>query len=104
MVPDDGAPAALIYADAFYQPGEFGRPLPGGGAGDAGHRGQNGWGYVVAPDLILRQWHGPSGVPRPLHCEEGHVLEMLARMLALVVVTEVAGVHRQRRWPVGPGE
>ena len=47
---DDGSPQALIYADAFFQPGEVKHKagfLPAGLPTPKGARGRNGWGYVV---------------------------------------------------------
>ena len=64
---DDGASAAVIYADAFYQPGET-RHKAGHFPAEVnikpGTRGPNGWGYVVR-----------IGV---------YVMEILPQVLALV--------------------
>jgi len=47
---DDGAPAAIIYADAFYKPGETRHKaghIPATVNIRPGTKGMNGWGYVV---------------------------------------------------------
>ena len=110
MVPfiDDGAPAAVIYADAFYQPGET-RHKAGHFPAEVnikpGTRGMNGWGYVVrigdavfydcgtAPAEFL---DGPSSTSSR-SWRRGSCSGDISRQTA----AEVAGVHRRRR-PVGP--
>ena len=103
MVPfiDDGSPAAAIYADAFYQPGETRRKaghFPAEVSIRPGTRGRNGWGYVVR--LGEAVFYDCGTAP-------AEFLELFASRRAFIYILDTlaqgpgAG-HRQRRRPVGP--
>ena len=99
MVPfvDDGAPQAILYADAFYQPGETrhkGGHIPAEVAIRSGSRGSNGWALVFFRAYrrrgLLRPRLGPGELPGPgLFASRRafiYVLEIIAQVLALVTM------------------
>ena len=90
---DDGSPQALIYADAFFQPGEVKHKagfLPAGLPTPKGARGRNGWGYVVRVGAETYYDYGQA--PAPFLVEFGsrrafiYVLEIVAQVLALTTL------------------
>ena len=88
---DDGAPAAIIYADAFYQPGEVKHKaghIPAEVGVKPGTRGRNGWGYVVRIGDVVLYDAAPAAFLETFAARKAfiYVLEILAQVLALVAV------------------
>ena len=98
---DDGMPQAIIYADAFYKPGEVRHKaghIPAEVAVKPGTRGQNGWGYVVriGDDVYYDYGVAPADFLHVFAARKAfiYVLEILAQVLALVTM----GRRLPQRW------
>ncbi|CAE7511741.1 unnamed protein product, partial [Symbiodinium sp. KB8] len=98
---DDGMPQAIIYADAFYKPGEVRHKaghIPAEVAVKPGTRGQNGWGYVVriGGDVYYDYGVAPAEFLHVFAARKAfiYVLEILAQVLALVTM----GCRLPQRW------
>ena len=90
---DDGAPQALIYADAFFQPGEVKHKagfLPAGLPTPQGARGKNGWGYVVriGGETFYDFGQAPASFLAAFGSRRAfiYVLEIVAQVLALTAL------------------
>ena len=90
---DDGAPQALIYADAFFQPGEVKHKagfLPAGLPTPKGARGKNGWGYVVriGGETFYDFGQAPASFLAAFGSRRAfiYVLEIVAQVLALTAL------------------
>ena len=113
---DDGEPQAIIYADAFYQPGETrykAGHFPAEVPVKPGSKGSNGWGFVVRIGATVFYDCGtaPADFLDLFASRRAfiYVLEILAQVLALVTLRPpapgpMAGVHRQCRRPMGPDQ
>ncbi|CAE7923243.1 unnamed protein product [Symbiodinium sp. KB8] len=98
---DDGMPQAIIYADAFYKPGEVRHKaghIPAEVAVKPGTRGQNGWGFVVriGGDVYYDYGVAPAEFLHVFAARKAfiYVLEILAQVLALVTM----GRRLPQRW------
>ena len=98
---DDGEPQAIIYADAFYQPGET-RYKAGHSPAEVpvkpGSKGSNGWGFVVRIGATVFYDCGtaPADFLDLFASRRAfiYVLEILAQVLALVTLSR----HLPARW------
>ena len=94
-------PQAIIYADAFYKPGEVRHKaghIPAEVAVKPGTRGQNGWGYVVriGAEVFYDYGVAPAEFLHVFAARKAfiYVLEILAQVLALVTM----GRRLPQRW------
>ena len=98
---DDGEPQAIIYADAFYQPGETrykAGHFPAEVPVKPGSKGSNGWGFVVRIGATVFYDCGTAPADfLDLFASRRtfiYVLEILAQVLALVTLSR----HLPARW------
>ena len=98
---DDGEPQAIIYADAFYQPGETrykAGHFPAEVPAKPGSKGSNGWGFVVRIGATVFYDCGtaPADFLDLFASRRAfiYVLEILAQVLALVTLSR----HLPARW------
>ena len=96
---DDGAPAAIIYADAFYVPARRGQTqshIPAEVNVRPGTRGRNGW--RMGAELFYDWGTAPAEFLEAFAARKAFISGDLGSSPPL----PVAGVHRQCRRPVGP--
>ena len=98
---DDGEPQAIIYADAFYQPGETrykAGHFPAEVPVKPGSKGSNGWGFVVriGATVLYDCGAAPADFLDLFASRRAfiYVLEILAQVLALVTLSR----HLPARW------